>query len=102
MNPNNDLNGQLERLLRSAAAARPSTADDALAYAVEARVLSAWRRRGTAGSDFASALRLLRYGLGIACCVALVAVSVTWHGTQQESDDIYAISNATDNIALLR
>jgi hypothetical protein len=102
MNPDNDLNRQLERLLRSAAAANPSTVATALPYAVEARVLAAWRRRGTAGSDLASALRLLRYGLGIACGVALVAVSVTWHGTQQESDDISAISNATDNIALLR
>ena len=102
MNPTNDLNGQLERLLRSAAAAHPEAVDATLPYAVEARVLAAWRHRGAAGPDLVAAFRLLRFGLGIACAVALVAVSVSWHNTQPEVDDVYAISNATDNLALLR
>lgn len=106
MNPQKptDLNQSLDRLLRSAAAA-PRAAEASMPYAVEARVLSAWRHRGDstlASAEFAAGLRLLRYGLGLACAVALVTVSVTWSGTQNEADDIYAISNATANLALLR
>ncbi len=102
MKPMNDLNGQLERLLRSAAAARSSTPEVVLPYSVEARVLAAWRFRGNSSPDLAAAFRLLRLGLGIACAVALVAVSISWRTTQPEVDDVYAISNATDNLALLR
>jgi hypothetical protein len=34
--------------------------------------------------------------------VALVAVSLTWGGNQDEPDDMFAISNATANLALLQ
>ena len=98
--PDLDLNQSLDRLLRSASAAKlPAAA--AMPYAVEARTLAAWRARGGAGSEFAAGLRLLRYGLGVACAVALVTVSLSWRSTQTDTDDLYAISNATANLAML-
>ncbi len=98
--PHLDLDRSLDRLLRSAAAAQQPAAA-VMPYAVEARTLAAWRARGSAGSEFAAGLRLLRYGLGVACAVALVTVSLSWRGTQSDTDDLYAISNATANIAML-
>ena len=103
MNPHHDLdlNQSLDRLLRNAAnAKRPAEAP--LPFVIEARTLAAWRARGTSGSEFAAGLRLLRYGLGGACAVALVTVSLSWRGTQSDTDDLYAISNATANVAMLR
>jgi hypothetical protein len=96
-----DLNQALDRLLRNASAARQAAPSE-MPFAVEARVMAAWRQSRGGVSDFAAGLRLLRYGLGIACAVALVAVSLTWSGNQSEPDDIYAISNATANLALLQ
>jgi len=108
----NDLDRRLGRLLRNAAtapvpsasAALPSTsAAPALPFAVEARVLAAWRTSRSEGSgEIAGLLRFFRYGFACACAVAIVAVGLSWRGMQSEATDEFALSNAEMNVAMLR
>lgn len=75
------LNRQLERLLRSAAAAAPRPVV-AVPFAVETRVLAAWRR-GDAESELQSVLGLFRRGLAVACGVAALVAVVSWQTSWQ-------------------
>ena len=98
----NDLDRQFGRLLRNAAAAPKAAATAELPFAVEARVLAAWRAGRAEGGDLAAVLRFFRYGLAAACAVALVAVSLSWRGVQSEATDEFALTNAEMNVAMLR
>lgn len=99
----NDLDHRLGRLLRNAAAAPAPAASAALPFAVEARVLAAWRAGRAEGSgEIAALLRFFRYGFACACAVAIVAVGLSWHGVQSEATDEFALTNAEMNVAMLR
>jgi type II secretory pathway component PulM len=77
----NQLERQLERLLKSAAAApRPALAE--LSFATEARVLAAWRRRD-GESELQSVISLFRRGLVVACGVAALVAVVSWQASWQ-------------------
>lgn len=76
------LDRQLERLLRSAAAADPRPVDAAVPFVVETRVLAAWRR-GDAESELQSVLGLFRRGLVVACGVAALVAVVSWQTSWQ-------------------
>ena len=99
----NDLDHRLGRLLRNAAAAPVPAAAAGLPFAVEARVLAAWRTGRAEGSgEIAALLRLFRYGFACACAVAIVAVGLSWRGVQSEATDEFALTNAEMNVAMLR
>ncbi len=101
----NDLDRRFGRLLRNAAAAPvpAASASPALPFAVEARVLAAWRTSRAEGSgEIAGLLRFFRYGFACACAVAIVAVGLSWRGVQSEATDEFALSNAEMNVAMLR
>ena len=108
----NDLDRRLGRLLRNAASAPTPAASaglplapaaPALPFAVEARVLAAWRTSRAEGSgEIAGLLRFFRYGFACACAVAIVAVGLSWRGVQSEATDEFALTNAEMNVAMLR
>jgi hypothetical protein len=84
MNPAPD---PLDRLFRSAAAARRAPVPDAVPFAVQARVLAALRR-GPAGTDpWFAFLPLCRAGLAVAVSLALLAVLVGLRPVPEELDE---------------
>ena len=99
----NDLDRQFGRLLRNAATVPKSDDGPVLPFAVEARVLAAWRTSRAEGSgEIAGLLRFFRYGFACACAIAIVAVGLSWRGVQSEATDEFALSNAEMNVAMLR
>jgi hypothetical protein len=98
----NDLDRQFGRLLRNAATAPKTAATSALPFAVEARVLAAWRAGRAEGDDLGAVLRFFRYGLAAACAVALLAVAFSWQGVESARSDEFALTNAEINVAMLR
>ena len=102
----NDLDRQFGRLLRNAATVPKSDDGPVLPFAVEARVLAAWRAgragRADGSGEIAGLLRFFRYGFACACAIAIVAVGLSWRGVQSEATDEFALSNAEMNVAMLR
>ncbi len=76
----------LERLLRSAAAV-PAPAVKPLPFAVEARVLAAWRQGG-GDSELLAIARLLRRGFALATGVALVVATTSLFVTSQSPQNL--------------
>lgn len=76
----------LERLLRSAAAV-PAPAVKPLPFAVEARVLAAWRQGG-GDSELLAVAQLLRRGFALATGIALVAATGSLFVTRQPPQNL--------------
>ena len=94
---------QLDRLLRSAAAApRPAELLVELPFPVQARVLGAWRGSRAEGGDRLGLLRYFRLGLACACAVAVLTIGTTWHAVQNEPPDEIILANASADFALLQ
>lgn len=98
------LDTQLERLLKSAAAASaPSVAP--LPFAVESRILAAWRR-DSPDSELAAIVALFRRGLACACGVAAVVAAVCWFNVETASNTLaveeFALSADAITLALAR
>ncbi len=85
----------LDRLLRSAATA-PAAASAPLPFAVEARVLAAWRE-GSGESELMAVIRLLRRGFalasGIALVVAMGSLLVSRQPVQNVAVEEFALSS---------
>ena len=97
-----DINQQLDRLLRNAAAApRAAAANAEVPFPVQARVLGAWRANRAENGELAGLLHWFRLGLACASVVAVLAVGVSWQGVQNEPADELTISASAD-VAMLR
>lgn len=92
----------LERLLRSASAIS-APAVKALPFAVEARVLAAWRQGG-GDSELLAVARLLRRGFALATGVALLVAAgslfVTSQPPQNQAVEEFALSSDAITFAL--
>lgn len=92
----------LDRLLRSAATA-PSPATEPLPFAVQARVLAAWRQ-GEGDSELLAVARLLRRGFALATGIALVVVTGSLFVANQPPQSLaveeFALSSDTITFAL--
>jgi hypothetical protein len=101
MRPAND---PLDRLLKAAAAAPKPTASP-LPFAVEARVLAAWRR-GEPDSELAALVSLFRRGLACACGVAMLVTTLCWFGREPAGASLtveeFALSADAITLALAR
>lgn len=100
----NSVNDQLARLLKSAAAA-PAPALTPLPFAVEARVLAAWRRVEP-DSELAALVALFRRGLACACGVAALVSVLCWLNFNQTNNSLavedFALSADAITLALAR
>lgn len=93
------LDEQLQRLLRAAAAA-PAAPVGELSFAVESRVLSAWRQRDV-GGELAALIGLFRRGLMLASVVAVAVAFVSWQSAQEPVSLTNAEVAAADSVLRL-
>lgn len=100
----NSLDTQLARLLKSAAAA-PAPGVLPLPFAVESRILAAWRQEAP-DSELAAIVALFRRGLVCACGVAALVAAVCWFNVETASNSLaveeFALSSDAITIALAR
>jgi len=88
---------QLERLLRAAAGARPSSPEE-VPYAFATRVLASWRAQGK--SELVVVSRLLRRVVLLSLGVIVLATAGVYHELSQSDDlseaatDEYAIADS--------
>lgn len=90
----------LERLFRSAAAAPPRELPKAAPFAVECRVLSAWRQPGLGDDDLFSFLPLFRRGLA-AAWLAVALVGVAGYFAPDDNIDETTVASAVTEINYL-
>lgn len=96
-----DINDILDRLLKSAKSAEaPPLAD--LSWKSQMEVLAAWRQARTQ-DEWVSLLPMLRRGVVIACCAAVLALALAFNAERktQAPDEIAAL-NAAVNLASMQ
>ncbi len=96
MKATNDL---LKRLFKAAASV-PRPEPGAPSFALEARILVAFR--ASRAGEWDSLLRFLRVGLGFASVLMVVIIALSLHGIAKEPADEFAMPNVALNLALLR
>jgi hypothetical protein len=85
----------LERLFRSAAQA-PRPVPDEPPFALEARVLAAFRRSPSGADDLFGFLPLFRRGLAAACIAAAVAIAFSYAGQSPASDEAMVMDSVAE------
>jgi hypothetical protein len=88
----------LNRLFQAAASVTQPSADSP-PFAMEARVLAAWRERSFDG-EWAGLLRYLRMGLGFASVLMVGIVVLSLHDLATGPGDEFAIPTVALNLAL--
>src|SRR5947207_805513 len=95
MKPTNDV---LQRLFKAAASVeRPEPS--APPFALEARILAAWRASHSAG-ELSGLLRFFRIGLGLASVLMVVIIALSLRNLAKEPGAEFAMPNVTMNLAL--
>jgi len=95
MKPTDNL---LERLFKAAASVpQPETCGPP--FALEARILAAWRTSRSAG-ELSGLLRFFRIGLGLASVLMVVIIGISLRNLAKEPGKEFAMPNVTMNLAL--
>jgi hypothetical protein len=90
---------QLQRLLEAAACVTsPPTGD--VPFALEARLLAAWRSRPTPDEGVAL-LHLVRQGLAWACALMLVSTALSYFQWQRQGVDEWTYARSFARITLI-